>query len=181
MPLLDLFRDLMFLFCSKDTHGDKINNGVTKLKSDSNTESLETKLNENNGLLKEKEHTHKPANTEAKLKPKVRETIKTIAKNFTLDFFCFQEKDNVLKPKIRLVQGNTGKVLKTTKQKKRADLKKKIKKQNKMKKKKNGSQAVDGNQDTLSRITQELPKYNWLEEKIKNGETSNPPSTPTTR
>ena len=86
-----------------------------------------------------------------------------------------------MKPKIRLVQGKTGKVLKTTKQKKRADLKKKIKKQNKMKKEKTNSQTVDGNQDTLSRITQELPKYNWLEEKIKNGESSNPPSTPNNR
>ena len=86
-----------------------------------------------------------------------------------------------MKPKIRLVQGKTGKVLKTSKQKKKADLKKKIKKKNKIKKKKDEAKAIDGNQDTLSRITQELPKYNWLEKKIKNGESSNPPSTPVSR
>lgn len=82
-----------------------------------------------------------------------------------------------MKPKIRLVQGKTGKVLKTSKQKKKIDLKKKIKKKNNTKKK-DESKDVDGNQDTLSRITQELPKYNWLEEKIKSGESSNTPSTP---
>ena len=85
-----------------------------------------------------------------------------------------------MKPKIRLVQGKTGKVLKTSKQKKKAELKKKIKKKNKIKKK-DEAKAIDGNQDTLSRITQELPKYNWLEEKIKNGESSNPPATPVSR
>lgn len=86
-----------------------------------------------------------------------------------------------MKPKIRLVQGKTGKVLKTSKHKKKTEIKKKIKKKNKIKKKKEEAKAVDGNQDTLSRITQELPKYNWLEEKIKNRESSNPPSTPLTR
>ena len=108
-------------------------------------------------------------------KTKVYTTIKA---NSYLCLFCFQEKDKVLKPKIRLVQGKTGKVLKTSKQKKKTDLKKKIKKKNKIKKKKDESKAVDGNQDTLSRITQELPKYNWLEEKIKNGESSNTSATP---
>ena len=98
-----------------------------------------------------------------------------------LGLYGFQEKGNVLKPKIRLVQGKTGKVLKTSKQKKKAELKKKIKKKNKIKKKKDEAKAIDGNQDTLSRITHELPKYNWLEEKIKNGESSNPPSTPVPR
>ena len=39
------------------------------------------------------------------------------------------------------------------------------------------SKAIDGIQDTLSKITPELPKYNWLEEKIENGESSNTPST----
>ena len=88
-----------------------------------------------------------------------------------------------MKPKIRLVQGKTGKVLKTSKQKKKTELKKKLKKKNKIKKKKEAKEAkaIAGNQDTLSRITQELPKYNWLEEKIKNRESSNPPSTPISR
>ena len=85
-----------------------------------------------------------------------------------------------MKPKIRLVQGKTGKVLKTSKQKKKIDFKKKIKKKNNTKKK-DESKAVNGNQDTLSIITQELPKYNWLEEKIKNGKSSNTPSTPPTK
>ena len=76
----------MFFLCSKETNGDKINNGVTQLKSNLNTKSLETKLNENNGLLKEKEHTHKPANKEAQLKPKVCERP---LQNYLLDFFCF--------------------------------------------------------------------------------------------
>ena len=87
--------------------------------------------------------------------------------------FYFQKKKNILVPKIRLVQGKTGKVLKTVKQRRKGELKKDIK-NNKIKRKKEEVKAIDGTQDTLSRITQELPKYNWLEEKIKNGENSNP-------
>ena len=35
--------------------------------------------------------------------------------------------------------------------------------------KKNAILSSYRNDDTLSRITQELPRYNWLEEKIRNG------------
>ena len=143
--------------------------------------TLETSLNDQNDVLTEKDCVTQQADFENKSsKTKVTIKIKLFFNNLYLGLFDFQEKGNVLKPKIRLVQGKTGKVLKTSKQKKKAERKKKIKKKNKIKKK-DEAKAIDGNQDTLSRITQELPKYNWLEEKIKNGESSNPPSTPVSR
>ena len=42
----------------------------------------------------------------------------------------------------------------------------------KYKHKKNAILSSYRNDDTLSRITQELPRYNWLEEKIRNGGSS---------
>ena len=75
-----------------------------------------------------------------------------------------------------MLEGRSRKSIKNSKSK----IKKKSKKQERLttkdddkkkrkKKMKEGVRADDGTMDTLSRITQELPRYNWLEEKIRNG------------
>ena len=82
-----------------------------------------------------------------------------------------------------MLEGRSRKSIKNSKSK----IKKKSKKQERIttkysnddkkkrkKKMKEGVKADDGTMDTLSRITQELPRYNWLEEKIRNGENKTP-------
>ena len=80
-----------------------------------------------------------------------------------------------------MLEGRSRKSIKNSKSK----IKKKSKKQERLttkdddkkkrkKKMKEGVKADDGTMDTLSRITQELPRYNWLEEKIRNGENKTP-------
>ena len=74
-----------------------------------------------------------------------------------------------------MLEGRSRKSIKNS----RSKIKKKSKKQERLttkddkkkrkKKMKEGVKADDGTMDTLSRITQELPRYNWLEEKIRNG------------